>query len=120
MKQYREDAKNLLRKGGREKPYECLIDGFAIGGERFRESLLKMAKGGERETVGKSVLRRRIDVEQALVAVEAAKRESRDAFLERYGDRGEAMAMLLLRRHGGITLKEIGDAFWRHGLRDRQ
>ena len=108
---YREDTKNLLRKGGRETPYESLVDRFAVGGERFRETLLSMAKGGERETAGKSVLRRRIDLEQALVAVEAAKAEPREAFLDRHGDRGKAIAMLLLRRYGGMTLREVGGAF---------
>ncbi|MFT5241367.1 MAG: putative transposase [Candidatus Promineifilaceae bacterium] len=110
-KSYREDAKNLLCKGARETSYESLIDRVAVGSQRFREQMIVLAKGGQRETVCKRELRRRISVDDALGAVEAATGVSREVFIDRHGDRGKAVAMFLLRRYGGMTLREVGDAF---------
>lgn len=108
---YREDAKNLLCKGARETSYESLMDRVAVGSQHFKDQMIGLAKGGERETVCKRELRRRISVEDALGAVEAATGVSRETFINRHGDRGKAVAMLLLRRYGGMTLRDVGDAF---------
>lgn len=108
---YREDAKNLLRKGGDEERTEKLFDALAIGGEMFRTRVRDVAAGGGRETSGRGLLRRRIGLDDALRAVESVKGEARGAFLTRHGDWGATLVMYLLRHQGGLTLREIGEAF---------
>ena len=110
VRRYREEAKNLLRKGGDETRLEKLHDGLAVGGEDFRRKVLAIAKGGHRETEGQRNLRRRIEYEDAIRAVEQVRGAKRDVFLSLHGDWGPALVMWLLRRHGGMTLREIGAA----------
>jgi len=43
-------------------------------------------------------------------AVERVKRESWEEFRDRYGDRGRDLALWVGRRHGGLTLRELGEA----------
>jgi REP element-mobilizing transposase RayT len=108
VKRYRDDTKNLLRKGGSETRNEQIFDTLSIGSAKFREKIKAIAKGGDRETQERGRLRQRIDFEQAVSAVEKVKGQSREAFLSRHGDWGAAMVMWLLRQYGGMTLREIG------------
>ena len=83
VRRYREEAKNLLRKGGDETRLEKLHDGLAEGGEDFRRKVMAIAKGGHRETGGQRNLRRRIAYEDAIRAVEQVRGAKRDVFLAR-------------------------------------
>ncbi len=107
-RRYREDVKNVLRKGGEESTREQLRDVMAVGSETFRRKLLGIAKGGGRETSGKRALRRRVTLEEVFKAVEEAKGESRKAFLNRRGDPATPLVMWLARRYCGMKLREIG------------
>jgi len=114
-KKYREEIKRVLRKGGKESLDERLRDGVAIGAEAFCRKIKGIADGGGRETSGKRELRRRVEFEEVLQAVEQAREESREAFLTRHGDWGVALVMWLARRYCGMTLREVGE---RMGGRD--
>ena len=109
-KRYREEVKNLLRKGAREGQEERLFDAVAIGSEAFRRKVQKIADGGTRETSGKRALRRRVEFEEVVLAVEEARGQNRTEFLCRRGDCGPALVMWLARRYCGMTLREIGEA----------
>ena len=109
VKAYREDVKNLLRKGSEETRSERLRDAVAIGSEDFRSGVKKMAAGGGRETADKRELRRRVEFEDVVQAVEQVKAEKREAFLFRHGDWGPALVMWLARRYCGMKLREIGE-----------
>ena len=109
-RRYRQDAKNLLRKGGEESVRERLRDAVAVGGADFRRRVMGLARGGGRETRGKRELRRRVEFDEVVRAVEQVKGEERDAFMFRRGDWGGPLVMWLARRYCGMKLREIGDA----------
>jgi len=109
-RRYGRDVKNMLRKGGTESEGERLLDAVAVGSEAYRRKIKLMAGGGGRETTGKRELRRRVEFEEAVQAVERVKGVRRHAFLYRHGDWGPALVMWLARRYCGMKLQEIGDA----------
>jgi len=109
-RRYGRDVKNMLRKGGTESEGERLLDAVAVGSEAYRRKIKLMAGGGGRETTGKRELRRRVEFEEAVQAVERVKGVLRHAFLYRHGDWGPALVMWLARRYCGMKLQEIGDA----------
>jgi putative transposase len=106
---YREDVKNAVRRGGEEEKLEALRDRIAIGSESFRRQVKKMAGGGARETSGKAQLRRRVSGDDVVGVVEDLKSEKWEEFSGQRGDWGKPMAMWLMRRYGGMKLREIGE-----------
>ena len=109
-RRYRNEAQRLLTYGAETPLLERYREGFALGSEEFRGLVRQLAGGANREVVGKRVLRSRVTWGQVVEAVEEEKGAAWDTFAKRWGDWGVPMAMWLSRRHGGLRLREIGEA----------
>ena len=66
---YRRDVRTRLAHGVDPLKAERLRDAIAIGTERFGREVRRLTGGG-RETSGKRALRRRVSLDDVLVAVE--------------------------------------------------
>ncbi|MDZ4198491.1 MAG: hypothetical protein U1E27_04305 [Kiritimatiellia bacterium] len=98
-----------MTEGVKEKVWTKLKWGAILGGERFIRQMRSRAKV-QRETQGRAGLQRRVAWPEIVEAVETVKGEPWADFVDRYGDWGRELAFWIARRHGGLTLKEIGHA----------
>ena len=104
LRAYTEQA---VRQGLAERPWERLIGGVVLGTAAFAQRLGKGLKSGLREHRGASKLRRSLDWKQIVAAVEKAKGERWEAFVERHGDWGRDAALWLGRRLGRLSLAQL-------------
>lgn len=88
---------------------ENLREGLVLGGEDFLRRIKRLAGGGTRETSGRTRLRRRVEWEEVVEAVEQEKEEAWETMRNRRADWGAPMVLWLARRYGGLRLQEIGD-----------
>jgi putative transposase len=108
QKAYREDAKQRISKGLPLGVEETLLEGFALGAEKFRVKVKTLAKSG-REIAGKDKLRRKLSFEELVSVVEKIRGRDSKAFMNSRGDWGRPLLLLGARRYCGLTLQEIGD-----------
>ncbi|MDZ4200245.1 MAG: hypothetical protein U1E27_13285 [Kiritimatiellia bacterium] len=106
---YRRLAESRLTEGVKEKVWTKLKWGAILGGERFVRQMRSRAMV-RRETQGRASLQRQVTWPEIVEAVENVKGEKWADFVDRYGDWGCNMAFWMARRHGGLTLKEIGQS----------
>jgi hypothetical protein len=93
LRAYTEQA---LRQGLPERPWERLIGGVVLGTAAFAQRLGKELKAGLREHRGASQLRRSLEWKQILAAVENAKGERWERFVDRHGDWGRQLGRFTL------------------------
>jgi hypothetical protein len=104
LRTYTEQA---VRQGLPERPWERLIGGVVLGTASFAQQLSKGLKTGLREYRGARKLRRGLDWKQIVQAVETAKGERWEGFVNRHGDWGRDAALWLGRRLGRFSLAEL-------------
>jgi len=96
-----------VRQGLPERPWERLIGGVVLGTVAFAHRLGEGLKSGLREHRGASQLRRGLEWKQIVEAVEKAKGERWESFVDRHGDWGRDAALWLGRRLGRLTLGQL-------------
>lgn len=109
-KQYRMEAQEKLTRGTDAATLERLLDRVGIGQETFLKHLKALARGGVRETRNKRAYRRRVLTHEVFAAIAAVRGEPWERCGLRRGDWARPMAMWIMRRSGGLTLREIGVA----------
>jgi REP element-mobilizing transposase RayT len=108
QQRYRTHVQQQVRRGVEEDRIDQFRDVLAIGSAGFVEGIRKLAGGGQRETERRGRLRRSVDFEDVVAAVEEARGEDRGEWLHRHGDRGKWMVLWLARRYCGLTHRELG------------
>jgi putative transposase len=90
---------------------EKLTGGLILGGNDFVTKVRKMLKGDRTEQKSLRTLERPpVDWASIVAAIEKVWDEPWEDISQRHGDSACALAMLLARRYGGMSLRETGDA----------
>ena len=105
---YRSDAKQRITKGMPENLQQRLIEGFALGTEKFMSNIKKSGKTG-REIAGKSKLRSKVSFEEMVRLVEQIRGVDSSEFLNARGDWAKPLLLLGARMYCGLTLQETGE-----------
>jgi REP element-mobilizing transposase RayT len=105
LRQYTEQA---VRQGGIEPLWERLVGGLVLGTEAFAQRLRQQVRGNRREQTQLRGLERPVDWSQVISALEQVKGEDWEEFCSRYGDWGRDAALWLGRKHGRLTLAQLG------------
>jgi REP element-mobilizing transposase RayT len=113
---YRQYVEEAIRADLRESPWEELKAGFILGGEELLERVGRLLKGDAREQPGLNRLTKVAKLEAIAEAVSNEKGEAWDEFVDRRGDWGRDMALLLARSHTALTNREL--AQWVGGIDD--
>ena len=84
------------------------LTGLAIGSPEFVAKVHALAKGDSRSVESLHARQNRVGWEQIKRAVSEARGELWESFVERHGDSGRDLALLVGRRFGCLTLRELG------------
>ena len=107
-RQYREEVRQLLKRGVEEPGLERFRDVAALGSAEFVARVKALAGEGERETERRRRLRERVRFEEVVGAVEAVRGAPAATWLTQHGDPGKWLVLRLARRLCGLTLAELG------------
>jgi len=105
---YRAVAEDVIRQGEEEALAVRMRTALAVGSQAFLERLRAAVRGDRRTQPDVRAWQRLMPFERIRQAVAAEKGEPWDAFRDRKGDWGRDVALLLGRRHCGLTLGELG------------
>jgi putative transposase len=105
--------KNYVEKPIRQGTESTIVDqalvGLAIGSPEFVAKVYALAKGDSRSVELLRARQNRVGWEPIKRAVSEARGELWESFAERHGDTGRDLALLVGRRFGCLTLRELGD-----------
>ena len=104
----REYTESAVRQGVMERPWDRLIAGLVLGTEAFARTLRRELRANRREQHQVKALCRPVMWEQIIAALEKLKGERWEEFKNRHGDWGRDAALYLGRRHGRLTLAQLG------------
>ncbi|HVM62058.1 MAG TPA: transposase [Verrucomicrobiae bacterium] len=105
---YQRYVETAVRAGAVESPWERLEAGLLLGRQRFVDQMRRRLHGDAREQPMARQLRRRVNWEAIVRAVERVKGESWDSFRDRHRDNGRDLALYVGRTHG-LRLRELAD-----------
>lgn len=108
QKRYRGRVEGMVKQGVQEGKYAQWRGRLIIGTQRFIERTGALLKGEYREQPQRKQLERHRQFEEVAGVVAKAKGEGWEQFCNRHGDWGRDMVLLLARRCGGLSLKELG------------
>ena len=106
-KGYREFIEDRIRQGVEEDIMSKVKWGLVLGGERFARKVRGKVMIN-RESLGRSELRKRMSFEDVLREVERLKGEKWETFRDRHGYWGRDLVLWCARRYTGLTLRELG------------
>ena len=95
-------------QGGVEPPWGRVVDGIALGSAAFVQKLRRAARGNCREQQSLRSSPAVASWPKIVRALEKAKDEAWDKFVNRHGDWGRDAALWLGRRAGRLPLLELG------------
>lgn len=104
---YRKAVEDRIRQGVEESPWAQVKVGIALGTVEFAKTVRAHLKSG-REMSGKRGLRKQVNFEEVVSALERLTGERWSAFSDRHGDKRRDLALWVARRHTGLTLIELG------------
>jgi putative transposase len=104
LRAYTEDP---VREGVLSSPWEDLVGGLVLGSEEFARSMLAGVHCDVEEQPSGRQLRKQVNWEAIVSAVEAEKGELWDQFRDRHGDWGRDVALWLGRTAGRQRLAEL-------------
>jgi REP element-mobilizing transposase RayT len=108
-KGYRHYVEQGIRMGMPANPWEeAVVEGY-LGGREKLEELKKKLKGNRREQKGLRQLEGMVAWEDIVEAVEKDEGRKWQELCGLYGNSGRDLALLLGRRHSGLSLKELGE-----------
>ena len=105
---YRKRTEERLTQGTSEPIWSGLKWSAILGSERFAKEMRAKARV-LRETRGRRDLRREVEWEEIVKAVERVKGGKWEAFFNQYGDWGRDLALWIARTRGGMSLRELGE-----------
>ena len=105
--------KKYVEKPIRQRTESAIVDQplttLAIGSPKFVAKVYALAKGDSRSVELLHARQNRVGWEQIKRAVSEARGELWESFVERHGDSGRDLALLVGRRFGCFTLRELGE-----------
>jgi len=104
---YRAFIEDRIRQGAGEDIMSKVKWGLVLGGERFARKVRGKVRIN-RESLGRSELRKRKSFEDIVKEVARLKDEEWKAFRDRHDDWGRDLALWCGRRYTGLSLKELG------------
>ena len=109
---YRYDVEEPLKGGIQEMLTfgERLRTALALGSEAFLDRLRRGVRGNRSTQPAVRAWQRLLPFERVVECVAEAKGEAWEKFCNRRNDWGRDVALCLGRRHGGLTLQELGQA----------
>ena len=111
---YRREVEAVLRQGVEVTGWGEIREALVLGTEAFRQAIARDVKRDGLVQKRAREISRCVGVGQVLAAVEGIRSGRWAAFRERQGDWGRDMVLYLLRRYGGMTLREVGS--WAGGM----
>jgi REP-associated tyrosine transposase len=105
---YRKFVEEPVRQGTESTILDRALTGLAIGSPEFVAKVHALAKGDSRSVELLHARQNRVGWEQIKRAVSEVKGELWESFVERRGDSGRDLALLVGRRFGCLTLRELG------------
>jgi hypothetical protein len=108
-REYRKFVENPIRQGTESLIVDRALTGLALGSPEFVAKVYALAKGDSRSVELLRARQKRVGWEQIKQAVSEAKGELWQSFVERHGDSGRDLALLVGRRFGCFTLRELGE-----------
>ena len=106
---YRRYVEEAIRSGIAESPLEEVKAGFVLGGRRFLEEVRKRIKGDAKEQPGLEAIRKPLHLDDIIKAVSSYKGEAWEEFVDRRGDWGRDMVLLLARNNTMMTNGELAE-----------
>lgn len=106
---YRERIEQRVKLGMETNPWEELKGGLILGSKEFVIQMQKMVQVNERAQFRSRELYAAPSWEVIAGAVEQLKGMAWKDFVDQHGDWGRDIALLIARRRGGLTLRELGD-----------
>src|SRR6516225_3011794 len=109
---YRQRFRDLIGVGDLGTSWQESLSGdLVLGGKDFVEKVRKLLKGNRNEQKAlREMEKPPVDWERITSAIEKLWRKPWKEVSERHGDPGRELAMLIGRRYGGMTLRDIGEA----------
>jgi chromosomal replication initiation ATPase DnaA len=83
--------------------------GFVLGGEEFLKEVRKRIKGDAREQPGLEAIKKPLQLQDIARTVSSYKGEEWDQFVNRRGDWGRDMVLLLARKNSMMTNRELAE-----------
>jgi len=110
--QYRQRFQEMMATGDLGTSWkESLAGDLVLGGKDFVERVRKTLTGNRNEQKPlRKMEKPPVDWERIISVIEKLWKKPWKEVRERHGDPGRELAMLIARRHGGMSLREIGEA----------
>jgi putative transposase len=106
---YRQQLRQLLKRGVEETGWEQFNDRVAVGSNDFIEKIRQSVGEPSRETEKRRRFQQGRSFEEIIEAVESVRGEAASEWLNRHGDCGKWMVMVLADRHCELTQSELGE-----------
>ena len=106
--EYRRQIEDCVRQGVEEGAPARLTQALAIGSTLFIEKLRRRLSGKREAGTNARDWRRLLPFREIVRVVAAIRKEPWEAFVDRRGDWGRDLALQIGRKHGGMTLRELG------------
>ncbi len=103
--QYREYCEEAIRQGGKQSPWQNVIEQSVLGTERF---VARLAKALEKSEAGER-LKKRPTLDRIIRVVERVRDEKWEAFRDRYGDPSRDLVLYLGRTVCGMSFRELSE-----------
>ena len=107
--EYREQIEDYLKQGVEDGAPERLTQSLAIGSTAFIEKLRRRLSGKMGADTNARAWRRLLPFREIVRAVAAIRKEPWESFVDRRGDWGRDLVLQIGRKHGGMTLRELGE-----------
>lgn len=111
---YRREVEVVLRQGVEARGWGEIREALVLGTEAFRKVIAREVKRDGLVQKRAREISRCVGVGEVVAAVERIRRERWGVFRDRQGDWGRDLVLYLLRRYGGMTLREVGA--WAGGM----
>ncbi len=108
-REYRRYLEEGIRGGLEESPWESLVGGLVLGGEELLERVREKTQGNIAEQPDVRAIRRKMDLQEIVAIVSKVKGEPWEVFRDRRGNWGEAMVMMMARRHAGVPNRTLAE-----------
>ena len=107
--EYRKQIEDYLKQGVEDDAPERLTQALAIGSTMFIDKLRRRLSGKGGAVTNARGWRRLLPFREIVRVVAAIRKEPWEVFVDRRGDWGRDLALQLGRKHGGMTLRELGE-----------
>jgi putative transposase len=106
---YRRYVEEAIRSGLEGSPLAQVKAGFVLGGEEFLNEVRKRITGDAKEQPGLEAIKNPLRLQDIVRTVSSYKGEEWDQFVNRRGDWGRDMVLLLARKNTMLTNRELAE-----------